>query len=66
MNNTFFIIFIVFYSKNQLLYKLVTPPLPLPYKGGERLPPTYPQAFQFPKREGSGYRQPIRRHSPPL
>ena len=25
--------------------KLVTPPLPLPYKGGELLPPPYPRAL---------------------
>ena len=38
---------------------LVTPPLPLPYMGGERLPPTYLQALPYPQAlpstwEGSG------------
>ena len=41
----------------RLLYKLVTPPLPLPYKGGELLPPTYPQALPSLVGEGQGWGQ---------
>ena len=44
---------------------LLTPPLPLPYKGGELLPHK-----KSPTREGSGYRLARRRgsvrHSPPF
>ena len=36
---------------------LVTPPLPLPYMGGERLPPTYLQALPSLVGEGQGWGQ---------
>ena len=35
--------------------KIETPPLPLPLRGGERLPPTYPQALPSPQGEGQGW-----------
>ena len=42
-----------------LYMKLVTPPLPLPYRGGERLPPCLPdgspQALPSPVGEGQGW-----------
>ena len=37
------------------MIKILTPPLPLPYMGGELLPPSYPQALPSLQGEGPGW-----------